>query len=85
MAYTLGLPRAEEVWSTLRTSVLGTGGMEALTDVLTDNELTSMVWSAELHCEELSRNKLAASADAFTHLGGEMGSGGCIHGWSERT
>ena len=43
--------------------------MEVLKDMLTTKEPTSMAWSLDFPCEELARNKLAASADVFTHLG----------------
>ena len=43
--------------------------METLTNVPSTKELATLVWSADRPCEELNRNMLAASADAFTHLG----------------
>ena len=59
--------------------------MEVLTDILTTTELTSTAWSLDFPCEELARSKLAASADAFTHLGekweasGIFMDGDCTH------
>ena len=43
--------------------------MSALTDTLTTKELTTTMWTEPFPCVNLARNKLAASADAFTHLG----------------
>ena len=44
-------------------------GMEALTKELPTKEFTTMICCADNPCEELNRNMMAASADAFTHLG----------------
>ena len=55
-------PGKEGELATLRTAVLGPGGFASLTDL-------PMVWSLDYPCAELARNTLAASSDAFTHLG----------------
>ena len=62
-------PGKEGNWETLRDKILGPGGLTLLTNTLSEMEMTTMVWSVGFPSENLSRNRLAASADAFTHLG----------------
>ena len=65
--------------------VLGDEGLAALTKELSVQEMTTMRWSAAKPSDELDRKTLAASADAFTHLGDRwdaynvFADGACCH------